>query len=321
MDICRLVDGLPLAIELAAAQVRTFSCTEIARRLREDRLGALGSGPRTAADRQRTMESVIDWGYRLLSRTEQELLGRLAVFNGGFTLEAASDVCSGNGIDSGEIPALVAALVDRSLVNRTIRSTASRYGLLETIREYAWKRLTAGDAQQTWVLRRVGDTWEVGPESATAHVRDSKGLRHIATLVATPGRDHHALELQGSPLDLDSAAVEVLDETARDSYRSRIKELEEELEDAEAMSDLARAERARTELDAVLAELRRATGLGGRPRTSPANAERARAAVTKAIRSSISALQGVSPETALHLGEHIKTGTHCRYDGNARWLV
>lgn len=139
--ICRKLDGMPLAIELAAAHCRTFGLAEISERL-DDALGFLAAGPRTAVDRHRTLRATVDWSVGLLSDPERELLERLAVFTDGFALSRAERVCSGDGLAESDVAPLLAQLVDRSLVIRRLRGGEDRYWLLETIRQYGWERLS-----------------------------------------------------------------------------------------------------------------------------------------------------------------------------------
>jgi predicted ATPase len=139
-EICRRLDGLPLAIELAAARTRHLSVAEIAHRL-DRRLDLLTTGPRTAVARQRTLRAVIEWSYALLAESERELFARLAVFEGGFTLQAAEAIHDRREPSTIELPA---GLVDKSMV--VASSTANgglRYRLLETVREYASEQLLA----------------------------------------------------------------------------------------------------------------------------------------------------------------------------------
>jgi len=137
-EICRRLDGMPLAIELAAARVRTLSAREIAQRL-DDRFHLLTSGSRTAPLRQQTLESTLDWSYALLSAQEQNVLQRLSVFAGGATLDAVQAVCA----EEAEVLDALSRLVDKSLVTvARPKRGETRYGLLETIRQYAHERLT-----------------------------------------------------------------------------------------------------------------------------------------------------------------------------------
>ncbi len=146
-EICRRLDGLPLAIELAAARVRSLSVEQIAQRL-DDRFHLLVGGSRTAEPRQQTLAATLDWSYALLPEAERRTLQRLSVFSGGCTLEAAEAVCSDQEIRAGEILDLLGQLVDKSLVVSARRSGETRYVLLETIRQSAHERLTqSGEAQ------------------------------------------------------------------------------------------------------------------------------------------------------------------------------
>ena len=139
-DICRRLDGIPLAIELAAARVRVLSPEQIAHRL-DDAFRLLTAGSRTAIPRHRTLRSTMDWSYALLNEREQGLLRRLAVFAGTFSLEAAEDVCSGDPLEAEDILDGVAALVDKSLVVMEPGDGVARYRLLETVRQYGLDRL------------------------------------------------------------------------------------------------------------------------------------------------------------------------------------
>ncbi len=139
-QICHRLDGIPLAIELAAARVKVLSVEQIAERL-DDRFRLLTGGSRTALPRQQTLRALIDWSYQLLSEQERLLFRRLAVFVGGWTLEAAEAVCSGDGIESVDILDLLTHLVDKSLVVFENVGKESRYRRLETIRQYAREKL------------------------------------------------------------------------------------------------------------------------------------------------------------------------------------
>ena len=137
-EICRRLDGIPLAIELAAARVRALSVENIAARL-DDRFRLLTSGNRTALPRQQTLRALIDWSYDLLDEHERAVLRRLAVFVGGWTLEAAEAVTAGGDVHHHEVLDLLTHLVEKSLV--AMEPTAGRYRLLDTVREYAQERL------------------------------------------------------------------------------------------------------------------------------------------------------------------------------------
>lgn len=140
ISICRQLDGIPLAIELAAARTRALSVENIASRL-SDRFRLLTTGNRTALPRQQTLRALIDWSYELLSERERTLFRRLAVFAGGWTLEAAEAVCGNGAVESADVLDVLTALVEKSLV--TVDVERGRYGLLETIRQYAREPLGA----------------------------------------------------------------------------------------------------------------------------------------------------------------------------------
>ena len=141
-QICYRLDGIPLAIELAAARVKMMSVEQISKRL-DDRFRLLTGGARTALPRQQTLRALIDWSYDLLSENERLLLRRLSVFAGGWTLEAAEEVCSGDGIEPDEVLDLLTQLVNKSLVvvMEPSPSGETRYRMLETIRQYAREKL------------------------------------------------------------------------------------------------------------------------------------------------------------------------------------
>jgi predicted ATPase/DNA-binding CsgD family transcriptional regulator len=139
-QICWRLDGIPLAIELAAARVAVLSPRQIAARL-DDRLHLLTAGNRTALPRQQTLRGTLDWSYELLSEPERTLLNRLSVFAGGWTLEAAEEVCAGDGIEGYEVADLLARLVAKSLVAAEEREGERRYRMLETVRQYAREKL------------------------------------------------------------------------------------------------------------------------------------------------------------------------------------
>jgi predicted ATPase/class 3 adenylate cyclase len=156
--ICRRLDGIPLAIELAAASVRTLSAKQISDRL-DDRFRLLTGGKRTAPDRQKTLRGTLDWSYDLLSGSEQTLLTRVAVFSGGWTVEAAEEICSGDGIDRRDVLDLLGRLVSKSLILAHSSDDAVRYGMLESIREYAAAKLADLPPDQVGSLRDRHVDW------------------------------------------------------------------------------------------------------------------------------------------------------------------
>jgi predicted ATPase/class 3 adenylate cyclase len=138
--ICHRLDGIPLAIELAAARARSLSLEDINRKL-DQRFRLLTGGSRTALPRQQTLRSLIDWSYDLLSEAEKVLLCRLSVFAGGWTLAAAEVVCSGGAIEEWETLDFLASLCDKSLIIAETSGIETRYWMMETIRQYARDRL------------------------------------------------------------------------------------------------------------------------------------------------------------------------------------
>ncbi|MEU4514368.1 LuxR C-terminal-related transcriptional regulator [Nonomuraea wenchangensis] len=138
--VCRRLDGIPLAIELAAVRLRALSVEQLLERL-DDRFRLLTTGVRTAMPRQQTLRSLIDWSYALCTEQERLLWSRLSVFSGGLDLEAAEQVCSGGGIPPEDVMDLVGGLVDKSVLAREEHRQSVRYRLLETIRQYGRERL------------------------------------------------------------------------------------------------------------------------------------------------------------------------------------
>jgi len=147
-QICQSLDGIPLAIELAAALVVVLSPQQILTRL-DDRFNLLTDGLRSALPRHQTLRATIEWSYDLLSKEERILFSRLSVFVGGWTLEAAEEICSGNGIDSKQVLGLITHLINKSLVIVEIPVKETRYRRLETIHQFArGKLLESGETPQ-----------------------------------------------------------------------------------------------------------------------------------------------------------------------------
>ena len=155
-QVCIRLDGIPLAIELAAARVKVLAVEQIALRL-DDRFRLLTGGSRTALPRQQTLRGAMDWSFDLLAEAERVLLRRLSVFAGGWSLEAAEAVCSGNGVDASGILDLLTQLVDKSLVVVETRGGEARYRLLETVRQYGLDRLL--EAGETADVRKRHRNW------------------------------------------------------------------------------------------------------------------------------------------------------------------
>jgi predicted ATPase/DNA-binding CsgD family transcriptional regulator len=149
-DICRQLDGVPLAIELAATRLKLLGAEQLAARL-DDRFRVLVGGSRTAPTRHQTLRATLDWSYQLLTELERKLLRRLAVFSGGWTLAAAEKVISGDDIEKNHVLELLEQLLDKSLVVVDDNGPKGlRFHFLETIRQYAWERLDqAGEVSTT----------------------------------------------------------------------------------------------------------------------------------------------------------------------------
>ncbi len=196
-QVCRRLDGIPLALELAAARVKAMSVPAIAERL-NDRFRLLTGGSRTAPTRQQTLRAMIDWSYDLLSAPERTLLRRLAVFSGGWTLEAAERVCPGEGLGEGDVLDVLAHLVDKSLVIYEEPEGSARYRLLETVRQYASERLRqAGDGP---ALRRAHlDYYLELAEQAEPALSGADQPTWLARLHLEHDNLRAALEASGSP--------------------------------------------------------------------------------------------------------------------------
>jgi len=163
-SICYRLDGIPLAIELAAPRLRSMSALELSQRLHQ-RFALLTGGSRTALPRQRTLRSMIDWSYDLLTHVEQAMLRRVSVFAGGWTLEAAEHVCSDEEIESSNAIDLLASLADKNLVSLEENDGTTRYRILETIRQYALDRLRETDEEGRWRSRHFAWVLALAEES------------------------------------------------------------------------------------------------------------------------------------------------------------
>ncbi len=152
--ICRRLDGIPLALELAAARVKAMPADQIDARL-DQRFRLLTAGSRSALPRQQTLRALIDWSYDILERPQKRLLAQLSVFAGGWTLEAAECVCSGDGIEVHQVLDLLTSLVEKSLVVYEHREGKARYRLLETLREYSQDRLLESEVGEALRYRHL----------------------------------------------------------------------------------------------------------------------------------------------------------------------
>jgi predicted ATPase/DNA-binding SARP family transcriptional activator len=180
-EICWRLEGIPLAIELAAARVGTLSLEQISERL-VGSLELLTRGGRTAVPRQRTLKGTLDWSYDLLSESEQTLFNRLSVFAGGWTLEAATMVAKGEGIEEGEVLDPLSGLVEKSLVMiRGGDPGGARYRLLEPVRQYALDKLEESDEAEE-VRRRHAEFFLALAEDAEPRLRGAEDVEWLERL-------------------------------------------------------------------------------------------------------------------------------------------
>jgi predicted ATPase/DNA-binding CsgD family transcriptional regulator len=186
-QLCYRLDGIPLALELAAARTKVLSVEQIADRL-DDCFALLADGGRTAMPRHQTLHATMDWSHELLPEEERALFRRLSVFAGGFTLEAAESVCAGEKLGRNEVLQLLSHLVDKSLVLVTEQGGEARYRLLETVRQYGWEKLSewgeAGRFRERHARYYLALAEEAEPEL--------KGKRQVAWLERFE-RDHDNL--------------------------------------------------------------------------------------------------------------------------------
>jgi non-specific serine/threonine protein kinase len=175
--ICVGVDGIPLALELAAARTRMLTVEQLAERLAQD-AGVLAATNRAGLPQHRTMRATLDWSHAFLGVGEQMLLRRLSVFAGGWTLSAAEHVCSGAGIEPESVLDLLAQLVDRSLVQVDARDSVARYRLLEPVRQYAAERLEASGESAAYRARHAANVLEL----VFTHQAGGPGPDEIASL-------------------------------------------------------------------------------------------------------------------------------------------
>jgi predicted ATPase/class 3 adenylate cyclase len=179
-QVCHRLDGIPLAIELAAARVKVITVEQIAVRL-DDRFRLLTGGSRMVLPRQQTLRAAVDWSYDLLSEIERGLLRRLSVFAGGWTLEAAEGICTGQGVEASNVLDLLTHLVDKSLVVVERPEGEARYHMLETVRQYSVNRLVESDEAADVRTRHLN--WYVAMgEGAYPDVLESRSRRREATL-------------------------------------------------------------------------------------------------------------------------------------------
>jgi predicted ATPase/class 3 adenylate cyclase len=209
VQVCERLDGIPLAIELAAARVKALPVEKLNERL-DDMFRLLTGGSRTALPRQQTLRALIDWSYDLLSEVERALLRRVSAFAGGWTLEAAEAVCVGEAVEEGEVLDLLTSLVEKSLVLYEEGEGEGRYRLLETVRQYARDRLLeAGEAaavrsrHRDWFLA-LAEEAEQGLVEASQTMwldrleREHDNLRAALAWTVVEGQGEAGLRLGGT---------------------------------------------------------------------------------------------------------------------------
>jgi predicted ATPase/DNA-binding SARP family transcriptional activator len=202
-DICRRLDGIPLAIELAAARVGALTTRQLASRL-DDRFRVLTGGSRAGLPRHRTLEAAIEWSYELLTPTERVCLRRLAAFSGGCTIEAAEAACADAELPVDLVFETVATLIDRSLLTTEERAGSMRYGMLESIRHYAGRRLDESGERPAvehrawdWLRQVVNEADLEGPDQvAWLEVLEAEQDNVRAALDLALNQSHGG---QGSP--------------------------------------------------------------------------------------------------------------------------
>jgi predicted ATPase/class 3 adenylate cyclase len=208
-SVCRRLDGIPLALELAAARLSSMSIQQVSQRL-DQRFRLLTGGSRNAMPRQQTLQAAVDWSFSLLSQSEREVLRRLSVFAGGFELEAAEAVCAAGGVDAFDAADLLGSLVDKSLVVADLTLESVRYRTLETIRQYAAQELLRSGGEDEAVAardRHAGYYLSLAQEAAPALEGHGQGdwlrrldpewenLRAAAAHLADQGRTEDVLRL------------------------------------------------------------------------------------------------------------------------------
>ena len=202
-DVCRRLDGLPLAVELAAARLRALTLTTLAERL-DDRFRLLTGGARTALPRQQTLRAVVDWSYDLLFEDERRLFARLSVFVGGCELAAAEAVCADDEVPHGEILDVLSRLVDKSLVAAPTTGRAARFTQLQTLWQYGRDRLDeSGEADA--MRASHGAHYRQMAEDAYEGVRGAAGLMWRERLTSESGNLRSALDWFIATGDADAA--------------------------------------------------------------------------------------------------------------------
>ena len=253
--VCRKLEGIPLAIELATARMGALAVEQVAQRL-ETSLDVLKGSSRTAAPRQQTLRATMDWSHDLLSEDERAFFGRLAVFAGGWTLDAAEAACSGDGIEEDDVLDLLGGLVDKSLVVAEASTDgALRYRMLEPVRQYAREKLEEG-AESEEVRRRHAEHFLSMAEEAEPRLRGPEEAAWLDRLEADHDNLRTALSWTlggGAPeLGLRLAAALSWFWDARGYFGEGTMRLEEALAQSGTVAPAATRAEALTGLGAIL---------------------------------------------------------------------
>jgi hypothetical protein len=293
-------------------------------------LGMLGAGDTEAARTELTgfpvdalpantdleLEALVAQPIAAVGSTEQReaLLARMAPYAGTHVL--VSGCASYAGAVDHHLGMLCAAL---GRTEEAARHHAAALAMHERLGALPWAELSRAQLERLaeargdeTVFRHDGTAWTLAYAGRLVHLPDAKGLRDLAALLGSPGRPVHVFTLIGRE-DAPTGADPVLDEPARLAYKARLAELEDEISEADSWRDLRRAERARTERDALVRELTAATGLGGRSRRLGDETERARKTVTARVKDTLRRIERVHPELGAHLRTAVTTGTTCLY--------
>lgn len=215
-DICRRLDGIPLAIELAAARVNVLSIPTLAQRL-DERFRLLTGGNRTALPRQKTLGALIDWSYALLTQREQTLFNRLGVFAGGFSLDAATDICGNDELDEIDVLDLLSSLSDKSLVTADTSGEQERYRLLESTRAYALDKLDA-TGERDRLARIHAEYYRARAQAADKRFGAGSSIAWLASVEPDLDNFRSVLEwalIDGNDVTLGSTVAGALDRAFR----------------------------------------------------------------------------------------------------------
>jgi predicted ATPase/class 3 adenylate cyclase len=209
-QICRRLDGMPLAIELAASRLRALSLVDLNDRL-DQRFRLLTGGGRNVSPRQQTLLATVDWSYSLLTGPEKKLLRSLSVFVDGFQLDAVEAVCAGGDLDMFAVTDLVASLIDKSLVMAEPADGALRYRLLETIRQFAAERLAESGGSEADELSQAHSRYFLSvAEAAAAEFVGREQVRWIRRLNAEQGNIWRAVDNAADAADVSEGTEQVL---------------------------------------------------------------------------------------------------------------